>query len=131
DDIGLARRELFEDAEHQLLLAHGAGVFDLEFLGERDEFARSLGLEVLEFHFPHAGRPGKGGDGGVEQPVDAERRGIAGLEARLSGHLARCSGRSTNGPYTKHLPAFGEIKQRYEKKVPAARPALIMSTNLL
>src|SRR5262249_24716771 len=65
DDIGLAHLELIEDAEHQLLLAHGAGIFDLEFLGERDKLARSFGLEVLEFHFPHAGRPGKGGDGGV------------------------------------------------------------------
>ena len=55
DNIGLAHGELLEDTEHQLLLAHGAGVFDLEFLGERDKLTRRFGLEVLEFHFPHAG----------------------------------------------------------------------------
>ena len=55
DDVGFAHRELLEDAEHQLLLAHGAGIFDLELLGERDKLGRGLGLEVLEFHFPHAG----------------------------------------------------------------------------
>ncbi len=44
DDIGLARRELLEDAEHQLLLAHGRSVLDLELLGEGDKLRRSLGL---------------------------------------------------------------------------------------
>ena len=62
DDVGFADRKLLEDAEHQLLLAHGGGVFDLELFGERDELARALGLEVLELHFPHAGNPGDGGD---------------------------------------------------------------------
>ena len=57
DDVGLARRELLEDAEHQLLLAHGAGVLDLELFGKGDQLGRGLGLEVLEFHFPHAGSP--------------------------------------------------------------------------
>ena len=53
DNVGLARRELLEDAEHQLLLAHGRGVLDLELFGKGDELRRSLGLEFLEFHFPH------------------------------------------------------------------------------
>ena len=44
DDVGFARRELLEDAEHQLLLAHGRGVLDLELLGKRDELGRGLGL---------------------------------------------------------------------------------------
>ncbi len=57
DDVGFADCELLEDAEHQLLLAHGAGVFDFELFGKRDKLGRGLGLEVLEFHFPHAGRP--------------------------------------------------------------------------
>ena len=43
--------------EHQLLLAHGAGVLDLVLFGEGEEFGGGLGLEVLEFHFPHAGCP--------------------------------------------------------------------------
>ena len=34
DNVSLARRELLEDAEHQLLLAHGRGVFDLQFFGK-------------------------------------------------------------------------------------------------
>ena len=55
DDVDFLGRELLEDREHQLLLAHGAGVFDLMFFGEGDEFGRGLGLEVLEFHFPHWG----------------------------------------------------------------------------
>ena len=55
DDVDFLGRELFEDCKHQLLLAHGAGVFDLMFFSESDEFGRSLGLEVLEFHFPHWG----------------------------------------------------------------------------
>ena len=53
DNVGLARRELLEDAEHQLLLAHGRGVLDLKLFGKRDKLCRSLGLEFLEFHFPH------------------------------------------------------------------------------
>jgi len=53
DDVRLLDRELFEDGEHQLLLAHGAGVFDPLFLRERDELGWRLGFEVLKFHFPH------------------------------------------------------------------------------
>ena len=44
DNIGFACRELLEDAEHQLLLAHRAGILDLKFLGEGDELRRSLGF---------------------------------------------------------------------------------------
>ncbi len=44
DDIDLARGELLEDAEHQLLLAHGRGVLDLEFLGKGDQLRRSFGF---------------------------------------------------------------------------------------
>ncbi len=55
DNVDLLRRELLEDGEHQLLLAHGAGVFDLVLFGERQQLGRGFGLEVLEFHFPHGG----------------------------------------------------------------------------
>jgi len=55
DDINLLRRELLEDGEHQLLLAHGAGVLNLVLFSEADEFGRGFGLQVLEFHFPHWG----------------------------------------------------------------------------
>ena len=55
DDVDFLGGELLEDREHQLLLAHGAGVLDLMLFGKRGQFGRSLGLEVLEFHFPHGG----------------------------------------------------------------------------
>ena len=78
DDVGLARRELLEDAEHQLLLAHGRGVLDLELFGKGDELGRSLGLEVLEFHFPHTNVLWKLASGGVESKASlARRRGKA------------------------------------------------------
>ena len=57
DDIDFLLGELLEDAEHQLLLAHGRGVLDLMFFCKGEELGRILGLEVLEFHFPHAGMP--------------------------------------------------------------------------
>ena len=47
DDLDLARGQLLEDREHQLLLAHGAGVLDLELFGEGDEFGGGFGLQVL------------------------------------------------------------------------------------
>ena len=53
DDVSFAHRQLFEDAEHQLLLAHGRGVLDLELFGKGHKLRRSLGLEFLQFHFPH------------------------------------------------------------------------------
>ena len=47
DDIGLLGGQLFEDGEHQLLLAHGAGVLDPGLLGEAQELRRGFDLEVL------------------------------------------------------------------------------------
>src|SRR4029077_6399707 len=55
--IGFAHRELLEDAEHQLLLAHRRSVLDLELLGKGDQLRRSFGLELLEFHFTHSECP--------------------------------------------------------------------------
>ncbi len=57
DDVDFAAGQLLEDGEHQLLLAHGAGVFDFELLGKAEQLGRSLGFEILQFHFPHAGYP--------------------------------------------------------------------------
>ena len=53
--ISVSCGELLQDGEHQLLLAHGAGVLDLQLLGKGEKLGGDLGLEVLEFHFPHAG----------------------------------------------------------------------------
>ena len=47
DDVGLLGGQLLEDGEHQLLLAHGAGVLDPGLLGEAQQLRRGLGLEVL------------------------------------------------------------------------------------
>ena len=48
DDLDVARRELLEDREHQLLLAQGGGVLDLVFLGEDKERRRRLVLQLRE-----------------------------------------------------------------------------------
>ena len=60
------RRELLEDREHLLLLAHGRGVLDRVLFGKGQKFGGGFGLEVLEFHFPHAGIP-KGRPAGFEK----------------------------------------------------------------
>ena len=57
DNVGLGGREVFEDGEHQLLLAHGAGIFDRILFRERDELGRRFRFEVLKFDFPHWGGP--------------------------------------------------------------------------
>ena len=57
DDVDFLGRELLEDREHLLLLAHGRGVLDRVLFGEGKQFGGGFGLEVLEFHFPHAGGP--------------------------------------------------------------------------
>jgi hypothetical protein len=49
DNVGFLNRELFENCEHQLLLAHGAGVFDPVLFGERDELGRRFRFKVLSF----------------------------------------------------------------------------------
>jgi len=57
NDVGFSNRELLEDGEQQLLLAHGAGILDPILFRERDKLGRRLRLEVLEFNFPHWGGP--------------------------------------------------------------------------
>ena len=44
DDIGFARGELLEDAEHQLLFAHRRGVLDFKLFGKGDQLRRSFGF---------------------------------------------------------------------------------------
>ena len=53
-DLDVAGGQLLQDGEHQLLLAHGAGVLDLELLGEAQQLRRRFGLEILQLHFLHA-----------------------------------------------------------------------------
>ena len=72
DNIDFLDRELLENGEHQLLLAHGAGIFDPVLFRERDELSRRFRFEVLEFHFPHWGGPvecslGEGVRGGLKK----------------------------------------------------------------
>ncbi len=45
--IGDGVVEVLQDREHQLLLAHDAGVLDLHRLRERDQIGRGLALEFL------------------------------------------------------------------------------------
>ena len=116
DDVDLLGRELLQDREHQLLLAHGAGVLDLVLFGEGEEFGRSLGLEVLEFHFPHGGfRPVErdrrrckkiGRPAGSGRQV-GRRSGLRGASGGRPG--ARCCARPDSvGAGTRlHPPAFG------------------------
>ena len=47
DDVHLFGGELLQDGEHQLLLAHGAGVLDFLFFSEGKQLGGSLGLKVL------------------------------------------------------------------------------------
>ena len=47
DDLDILRRELLQDREHQLLLAHDARILDLERFGKRNEVGRTLALELL------------------------------------------------------------------------------------
>ena len=53
-DVDVAGGELFQDREHELLLAHGARVLDLDLLGEAQQLRRRFGLQVLQLHFLHA-----------------------------------------------------------------------------
>ena len=55
DDFHFLRRELLQNREHQLLLAHHTGVFDLEQFGKGNKVRRLLALELLKFHFLHRG----------------------------------------------------------------------------
>ena len=42
DNVGFLNRKLLEDREHQLLLAHGAGILDPVLFGKRNQFRRRL-----------------------------------------------------------------------------------------
>ena len=88
--------------EHQLLLAHGGGVLDLELFGKGDELGRSFGLEVLEFHFPHAGSPMgmTGGDGSKGNRWSA--RGGGERSQSLGAQASQAS-----GPMQRQVPLRG------------------------
>ena len=51
DDLGFFGGQLLQDGEHQLLLAHGAGVLDPGLLGEAQQLRRRFDLQVLQLHF--------------------------------------------------------------------------------
>ena len=85
DDLDVLAGELLQDREHQLLLAHDAGVLDLERFGVSDQLRRLLVLEFCEFHFLHGQTLGNNGGkcdrryamGRRRRPA-ARRRGGAG-----------------------------------------------------
>src|SRR4029079_2864479 len=84
-------RKLFENGEHQLLLAHGAGVFDPFLFRKRNELGWRLGFEVLKFHFPHWDGPvewlGEGLQGAFEK-ADARSGRSAGLSKESAGEAS-------------------------------------------
>ncbi len=53
-DLDIAGRQLFQNREHELLLAHGARVLDGDLLGEAQKLRRRFGLQILQLHFLHA-----------------------------------------------------------------------------
>ncbi len=53
DDFHILCGQHLQDREHQFLLAHDAGVFDLNRLGESQKVGRGFVLEVLKLHFGH------------------------------------------------------------------------------
>ncbi len=57
DNVGLAGGELFENAEHQFLFAHGRSVLDFELFGKGNEFGWSSWFLVLGVSFPAWGCP--------------------------------------------------------------------------
>ena len=57
EDRHVVLRQLLKDRKHHVLLAQGTGVFDLQFLGERQQFCRGLALQFLEIHREPAREP--------------------------------------------------------------------------
>ena len=49
-DGGVVLRQLFQDREHHVLAAQGAGVLDLHAFGEFKQLGWRLVLQVLEIH---------------------------------------------------------------------------------
>ena len=55
DDLDILQRQPLEDREHQLLLAHDAGILDLDRFGKLEKIGWCLVLELLKLHFLHSG----------------------------------------------------------------------------
>ena len=53
NDFDVAARQLFQNREHQLLLAHDRSVLDFVFFREGKQLGRRLKLQVLQFNFLH------------------------------------------------------------------------------
>lgn len=80
-------RQLLEDREHHVLLAHGGGVLDLQLLCERQQFGGGFFLELLKGHLFGKGHglvPGYGGGrrtscgaGGVNNEIMGRAPGTA------------------------------------------------------
>ena len=107
DDLDLPGRELLQDGEHQLLLAHGARVLDLDLLGEGDEFGRRLGLEVLKFDFPHRGTLSELGGVAAQGPGRARKEGGWFDRAAPS---SRCESGSAERPTQRNLSLGRDLR---------------------
>ena len=92
DDLDFLAGQLLQDREHQLLLAHDAGVLDLERFGKGDQLRRLLVLEFLEFHFLHGWTLGWiSGKSVSANASDASERGsdATSMRRRMTGRKNR------------------------------------------
>jgi hypothetical protein len=103
DDLDVAGGELLEDREHQLLLAHGAGVLDLELFREGRQLGRRLGLEVLQLDFPHGGVRGRILSNGGVQDIVFDHGPFAGRT------FARRRGATGGGAYVASRSRAGTV----------------------
>ena len=92
DDVDLLLRKLLEDAEHQLLLAHGRGVLDLDALRQR-RGARLESLVLRSCSFISRMRVVlKRASGERTFSQATPREGYSQVWGEALGRLARCSG---------------------------------------
>ncbi len=54
-NLHIALGELFQDREQHVLLAHGRGILDFEFLGEGQKIGGGFGFKILQLHCLQAG----------------------------------------------------------------------------
>src|SRR5690606_71167 len=89
DDLDVLGRELLQDREHQLLLAHHAGVLDLERFSEGDQLGRAFALQFLKFHFLHRADSGIGKTVGRAAAMSAGKGlpGAEGADAMRRGRM--------------------------------------------
>src|SRR5262249_35623072 len=100
DNVDFLLRQLLENGEHELLLAHGGGIFHLVLFSEGKQFRGGFDLEVLEFHFPHSW-------GSWEKIASAESN------RRSQRRRPQVLGVAKQGPGPMPLPVLTDRSKRY------------------